>query len=241
MSDRQKVQQGFSAIEALIAVVVVVFVAVIGYFVFNTLQKSEQSAAEKSSVSSVEGKDLKEYKNADYAFSLKYPATWRVAEKLEDSGRGMPEGLITFTSPAGTVINISANLGGKGGDCIDDKANYQRTARTCMTLDTLKVEKFDSGRKGVSLYLMQDKLTPSTLEGGAPQYRVSLADDQNGVPAVGSGLTDVGVYVINTGSGDIIVNVTAIADDTNLSASYFETAAVKEALPVLKSLRLTSN
>lgn len=240
MNKRQIEQRGFGVVELLILAVVVAVIAAIGFLVFNNLQNNDKASTTRSTDQSADTK-LKEYKNKDYGFSLQYPSSWKVTEALEDGGRGVPEGLITISSPSGTSININANLGGKGGDCLDDQANDQRTTRTCMTLETLKLEQFDSGRDGINLYLYHDKLTPATLEGSVAQYRVGVRDNQNGTPKIGSELTAVGSHVINTGKGDLIIHITSKDDDANQSASFFETAAVKEAVPVLKSLRLTSN
>lgn len=233
-------QSGFGVIGV---VIILAILGLIGFVGFKTY-KIHRAAGIIKPITSTENKatstpieTLKEYQNIDYAFSFKYPSTWRISEDLKDIGRGKPEGNIVVTSPAGTSITFYANLGGKGGDCWDDQVNA-RTTRTCTTVETLSLTPFDSGLNERTFYLYQVRITPSTSEGGQPTYEVGVSDNRYDAPTLGSALTPVFIDIINTSKGYLNIGITGKDDAYNKSASFFDTNEVKEASSILKTLQL---
>ncbi|HVW23379.1 MAG TPA: hypothetical protein VHB51_02775 [Candidatus Saccharimonadales bacterium] len=196
----------------------------------------------------------KTYTNKEYGFSFKYPTTWKLVTDLKDMGRGGNEGTIYVASPSGTKVYFNPDFGGKGGDCVDEQANNEHTTRTCTTRNILDVTKLvNSGSQPIWLVKASDT-APIAYGGGKTTYFVFLLsagyntknNSYDVAPQVGSNL---GAYIgtfddvmIQGPKGDLkvylTVYVTGNDDGQNSSSKFFDTAEIKEAIPVLESLNI---
>ena len=250
-----KKHSGFTLIETLLVVIVLAVIGFGGYLVWRQQHSAKVSGASKASSSRITTSTSrspvldKTYSNSQYGFSFKYPSSWRLTTALQDGGRGAEEGDVYVTSPNGTKVHFSPSQGGKGGDCIDDQANGQRTTRTCDTWTIYSVTRLPASVEPV--YFIEASDTAATRDGGKKTYLVYLAsngyDDSGGqtvVPVFCSALSfflgtyyDVGTYYKHSGL-NVTVYIEGKDDSKNTSASFFSSAEVKEATPILKSFIL---
>lgn len=243
MNKVSKNEYGFGVVEGLLIVIVILLISFIGYYVWHASKTTDKDLTSSTipATGLIDGKntrDLKTYTNTNYGFSFQYPTNWVIKEDWSDIGRGMPEGGVSVTSPNLTKVVFDANLGGKGGDCADEQANDQHTTRTCYTEDILKLDKFSSGISGRTLYIYQAKITAPTVEGGGVTYELGMVDNAFYTPELGSRFTDIVLSSVSPGNGELNIRFSGKDDSKNTSASFFDTDEVKEAVSILKTLRL---
>ena len=102
----------------------------------DTRQTSTQSKTDKTIELD------KTYVDTTGKFSVKYPSTWKV--KTETGIQGDPNSpttTSTLTSPAGTVLNLRSDWGGRGGMCEPEATDKPFAAgNVCPTIQTLTAE-----------------------------------------------------------------------------------------------------
>ena len=240
--------KGFSAVETILVLVIVGLIGFVGWYVYNSKKEvkntsnTQQPSGVTKSVPNTK-KDapvtLKEYKNATYGFSFQYPENWTLKESLADAGRGAPEGEVIVTSPAGTSVYFRPNLGGKGGDCWDDQAN-DRTTRTCSTRTIYSVDKLASSSDANPVYFYKASYTAATRDGGATDYVIYIG---NGKYAPTKPSSEIGAFITYWGEitpkyGEVGVKVEGKDKAIRSTKTYFDSAEVKEATPVLLSFKI---
>ncbi|HKR82409.1 MAG TPA: hypothetical protein VJR27_05445 [Candidatus Saccharimonadales bacterium] len=230
-------EKGFSLLEGLLFLIVVIIIGFIGWYVWQAKQKTSISIGSKTTEKSPPV-IMKQYVNDEYGFKFEYPETWKLVVNMDDLGRGHQEGTITITSPNDTQVSFSPNLGGKGGDCWDDRANA-RTTRTCQTLNVLSVEKLASSSNEKQIYFDKGSFTDSLERGGKTLYYIDIEGGRS-VHGTGSLLGPIFLsdQISNTKVGYISNSVTGKDDDQNNTEAFFNTREVREATPILKSFEL---
>ena len=241
--------KGFTLIEGLLILVIAGLLAGTGWYVWNSKNSTDKSAknadsanssttqaSEKQSSSSVN----KEYKNEEYGFSFQYPSAWSLTVDLKDIGRGSNEGDVIVTSPNGTKVDFGPNLGGKGGDCLDDQAGDTRTTRTCPTRNILSIEKLASSSSTKPVYFYHASWTDPTSAGGKTHYYIYIGGGDYTPTKTGS---ELGAFLenwdtVSTRYGALSISVQGKDDTKNNSSDFFNTQEVQEATAVLKSFKL---
>ncbi|MDB5164084.1 MAG: hypothetical protein JWS12_702 [Candidatus Saccharibacteria bacterium] len=248
-------QTGFSSVEIILVLVIMTIIGFVGWFVIqarNSTNTSLNSAASNNLAVGGSAKkatvtkagELKEYKNDEHGFSFSYPANWAISENLSDQGRGGTEGDVVVTSPAGTKVHFGPDFGGKGGDCASGE-NGAHTTQTCSTLQTLTSEKLPNSSTTKPVYFYTASLTASLSNGGATKYFIDISNNIDG-SAIKTG-TFIGAVIypwdeINCEkNGNLTVYVEGKDDTQNVTRKFFDSAEVKEATPVLKSIKLFSS
>lgn len=234
--------RGFSAMEVAIIVIAMGCVGGSGYYVYqqnSNKPEMQQSEATPSEVTEDE-QAVKEltYRNDEYGFYFTYPSDWNLEEKLQDEGRGGPEGTITLQSPQDSKIIFTAYKGGKGGMCSDPLANDEMTARVCPTIEMLTIEPFDSGVADTTFYYNERVVTPPTVSNAPAYYTIGLTDNNGRTPTNEPYVTDVDVNLIRVPNGYLEIMIDGPEGSEGDSKAYFETAQTKEVRNVLKSLQL---
>lgn len=123
-------------------------------------------------------------------FSIMYPPNWVLDTKKAPSGEAGYDAA-TLTSPSGTVLNLYANAGGKGGWCTPDPKDVPfQKGNACTTLEYLTAEKLPID----NLYYMADVPNTNPVKSvpkQAPVYLVTTHHaDQNGVSQYGISLAE---------------------------------------------------
>jgi PsbP-like protein len=236
-------QSGIAHVAMFVLVVVVIgVVGFVGWKVWDNGQsKDSVSDKPKTTTESIENDSsdigLKEYKNTEYGFSFNYPTNWTLEVNLSDIGRGSLEGEVIVKSPTGTEVLFGPNLGGKGGDCVDD--NNQRTTQICTTQNILLVEKLPSSPSTSPVFYYQASFTESIRNGGNTYYYISLGSGDNSPTKIGKTLgTFYGPFEeISLPKGYVTVKVKGKDELIHDNEDYFEKLEVKEATPILKSFK----
>lgn len=144
MKSSQK-QSGFTLIETLLVLIVLLLVGFIGFSVYSasqnrdTVANSKAAATEdKKATKKTTEKLNKTYTNTYGHYSIKYPASWKLADTTESPDR---EQSATLTSAKGTVLKLRADEGGKGGACEPSEGDVvYRPGNTCPTLEYLSLD-----------------------------------------------------------------------------------------------------
>ena len=237
-------QSGIAHVAIVFLVVVVIgVIGLVGWKVWDNGQKKNSvSDKAKTTTESIKNNSsdiaLKEYKNTEYGFSFNYPTNWTLEANLSDIGRGSLEGEVIVKSPTGTEVLFGPNLGGKGGDCVDD--NDQRTPQICSTQNILLVEKLPSSTSTSPVFFYHASFTESIRNGGNTYYYISLGSGDNTPTEIGQ---TVGAFVgpfqqINSPKGYVTVKVKGKDKLAHDNVDYFEKPEAQEATPILKSFKL---
>lgn len=137
-------QRGFAAIEAVLIFVIVAIIGGTGYYVYNANKEANQSlaptqAAVSKSSGSIENL-TKTYSDDFGHFSVKYPADWKLSTKPATEH----ESEAVLTSPKGSVLSLSGDLGGKGGQCPPGAADKPfKAGNACASQEYLSSENLD--------------------------------------------------------------------------------------------------
>lgn len=235
--------RGFSAMEVAIIVIAMGLVGGSGYYVYqqanNSPKEPEVSQTTNNDNEVAEKVTEEEYKSGPYGFSFKYPSNWELSQDMKNTDRGM-EGTITVTSPAKTKVTFTADKGGRGGDCVDESADNERTTRTCHTLEILTLEELQTVANASRqvVYYNERKVTPPTSANKETYYDIGVFDNTSSVPVADQpylSSTDASMFAAPNGS--VSVSVSGPEDDKKKSADYFSTQQVKEAKAILQSVR----
>ena len=250
MISKLRSHEGGSHVIALLLVVVVIGVAgFAGWRIFRTPAKKTSGVSQSVTPKKDEtpkkqagAPTTKTYSNSDYKFSFEYPAEWDLTEDLRELGRGAKEGTVTVISPKGTKVHFDPNLGGKGGDCMDESSQY--TVKYCSTLEVIKAEKLDVGTADKPVYFYQMKLTDSDTAGGSTKYYITISNNAyfphepaTKIGAIIYPYDEISTIMSNGMIGNITIYVEGPEDSKNTSEKFFKTDQVEEATPVLKSFK----
>lgn len=238
-------QRGFSAIEAVIIVAVVVLVGIGGWLVLNAQKKHDKPQQTTNANNDNKQASLKEYVNADYGFSFKYPDDWALKEDLKDEGRGGKEGEVSVTAPAGTKVYFSPHREAKGDSCKPDPSDRPDHTKNCATLRILSTEKTNASNEAKPVYSTKRQLTEPIERGGNPMFFIALTTTDESLK-VNTPFTDYGgdVYqdIYIEGKGYVKAYITHKGNKAGFSygttKDYFDTTEVTEGLPILESFRL---
>lgn len=244
-----KRQDGFTVLEGLLVIVVIGVAVGFVWLALHARQNALEKSKTKTATTQTEAEDKKEagaptiktYLNEEYGFSFDYPADWDLAEDMKELGRGHKEGSVTVISLNGTKITFSSNLGGKGGDCIDQLTNDHST-RVCQTVKIEEVEKLDGGTAEQPLYLVKGSLTESEFQGGTKSYFIDLQSRPGEVPKEGEFLTPVylaaQVYSPRFSPGYIDISYQGDDDAQNDTDKFYKTREAKEVDMIFRTFKL---
>ncbi len=145
-------QKGFSAVEVLAVIAILGLIGFASWLVWQRHQDKTKSTTSSATVNQTKVADKpvppvekKTYTDAFGHFSVQYPENWQVKTE-SSSDKDAPYTRTTLTSPAGTVLNLNSDWGGKGGDCQPDdsdkpfKAGNQCGTVEYLTSDTLPIQ-----------------------------------------------------------------------------------------------------
>jgi hypothetical protein len=235
--------KGFSHLEVLLIIVVIALIGGAGFYVLKN-NKHQNTATNQTKTDSTQVQDntipqIKVYKSTQYGFSFQYPGDWQLTTDLKDLGRGGPEGDIVVTSPTGTKVHFGPGYGGKGGECIDDNTGTE-TTRTCSTLNATTVEKITTGTATKPIYFYQASLTLPTRSGGQTSYVIFISNNSFYPDKPGSVMGAIFFPYDEVDTGKALITIQVDGKDSSIknSKSYFDSAEVKEATPVLKSFTI---
>lgn len=192
-------QAGSGVIEILFIAFVIIGLAATGWVLYQHHQSANKAAAtteqrKTTSTPHTQSTDpytgWKTYTSTADHFSIKYPSTWIL------DATGAPYNQVgydsaTLTSPSKTVLNLYANIGGKGGWCTPAPQDVPfKKGNACATLEYLTSEglainnlyykaevpntdpiKFEP--KQASVYLVT---THYADQSGTPVYGISIAE-----------------------------------------------------------------
>jgi hypothetical protein len=167
MNQIRKNNDGFSAIETLLILIIIGLVGFVGWYVYQAKQTADKNTAISSSSQAAVSKPklAKTYTNNKGGFSVQYPANWKLKAEPADSYAEVA----TLTSPKGTVLNLRADEGGKGGDCFPSPSDVPfRAGNTCSSVEYLSSEKLNVNN------IYYSKLHKGS--DGSPVFTYELAD-----------------------------------------------------------------
>jgi Tfp pilus assembly protein PilE len=152
MSICRRDDNGFGPIELLIIVVVLGILTFGGLYFFTRSSRTNTKATTTKTTSKAATPEAsqpaktpaaktdkpvtltKVYADSGKNFTVKYPSDW-VLKETTTSGE---DSTATLTSPTGTVLNLKADLGGRGGDCEPGASEKPFAAgNTCPTKEYL--------------------------------------------------------------------------------------------------------
>lgn len=245
-------QKGFGVVEIVLVLIVVGFIAVLSWWVWQSNTNSQQKVTtaqnkDKEQAPSKQIIELKEYKNDSVKLSFRYPAGWSLKEDLGNPRGIGNEGTIAVTSPAGVIVSIEPNYGGKGGGCIDDPADKPHNTSNCNTLEILSKEKVaaqsnieETDRDGKDIYLYRFKYTEARQATATPPpstYGIFLSNDKELItvskPIIGA-LFNNGF--IRRSDGPVIE--TSVTGKGLTDPEKLKSDEVKQAEDILRSLQL---
>jgi hypothetical protein len=242
-------QKGFSALALLLLLMIVSIVIFTGWYVWNAQRNSEKTLSQtnnsdipaqskKPAETANKEVPLKEYSNAQYGISFKYPENWKLTDNLEDKSSESPVGDVYVVSPNETKVNFNLNQIGRGGSCGEGSENIA-TTHYCLTVQYSDIAKLETPNDAGDLYFYHVKVADSDAQGGKVHYDIGLSDRESGQLPTTSTLTAIYLSKIDrkTGKfGNIETTVTGKDDDKKISADYFKTKQVEEATAILKSV-----
>jgi hypothetical protein len=230
---------GFSAAEVFIALVALAVLGTLGWYVLNVgrLTSPARNTAQVDKTSTANQQLSRLYKNDEYGFSFRYPASWKLAEDMHDAGRGHAEGEVTVTAPRGIVVSFRPNLGGKGGSCVQQDGDVPHQTANCATLEVFSIEALpaEDSPAAALLYLYTASFTPAGTD-AQTSYEMFI---ENGAEAPTETGPIIGAVV---GYGIVHAKVgyvdTSLKGGDNTSSSYFGDPQVKQAAAILRSFKL---
>ncbi len=243
-----------------VIVVVLLLVGGIGFIAWNNFVKKDATESVVKETEKEEVKEAREYKTVEIAdsfpvkLSTRYPADWTLIVVGEGPKAGSDDPVqqkISVTSPSKeyTVSYMVIARGGLGGTCDQDTSGaIQSISRDPVagfgdalfvetTVDEIRTTDGRAAFGYVSgLYSNDDrvkdiKVTDSFCELGRINY-IKLSD------TLDTGLIDANIKINKLESLQSDGSLTSITD-VSLIKSGFETAEYKDAVQILKSMKLT--
>ena len=141
----RKNSKGFGIVELLIILLVIGLLGFGGWYVYHS--REDKAASKDKNESRVEQANQqqtldKKYSDITGNFSVMHPSTWEVQTATNNSDPDLPSTTTTLTSPAGTVLKLNSDWGGRGGGCepaADDEPF--KAGNACPTIEYLSSEK----------------------------------------------------------------------------------------------------
>jgi hypothetical protein len=143
MNKSKKHSSGFAVPEAILILVIIILIGTVGWMVYKNHNKNS-SAVTNSSISPTKNatpitvKLDKTYTDEVGSFSVNYPSTWAILTKIDNSDPQYRTSATTLTSPSGTVLNLKADWGGRGGACIPNAQDVAfKAGNNCQSYEYL--------------------------------------------------------------------------------------------------------
>jgi len=190
--------KGFGLVAVLLLLVGLGIIGYAGWFVYSTNQKANETYAPAST----DGKALlsaekltKSYTMSTGIYSIKYPATWKLAEeKMRSWSDTEPIVNTTLTSPRGTVLHINFDWGGRGGACEPATTDKPfQAGNECSTTEYLTLEKTNIN----NVYDNIATITPTSYSDALGKSNIVLISDHY-MDTVGKSRYYIGLTKSNT-------------------------------------------
>ena len=202
MNKINKHGSGFAVLEAILILIILGLIGTVGWVVYknqvkNSSAVTDTSASPTKNATPITTKLDKTYTDEVGSFSVKYPSTWQIKTNIDSSDPQHRSSITTMTSPSGTVLNLNADWGGRGGACEPNATDVAfKAGNNCPTLEYLS-------SKAVPLTTVYEGISTTNPTTGNSTTTYKLADirlvtlryaDTNGVSTYTVGLAQSSQY-----------------------------------------------